>query len=82
MAGSQLIAQGIDRRRAILRFVKTYVRRHGHSPSIEEIAVGVALASKSAARHHVDMLVQQKFLAITPGKYRSLRVINDGRYPS
>lgn len=82
MAGSVLIAQGIDRRRAILRFVKAFKKKQGFAPSIEEIAAGVALSSKSAARHHVDILIEERYLAITPGKYRSLRVTNDGRYPA
>lgn len=81
MAGSALIAQGIDKRRAILKFIKAYVKKHRFPPSIDEIAVGVD-GSKTAVRYHIAILQDEKFLAMTPGQYRSLRVINDGRYPA
>jgi repressor LexA len=80
MAGSALMAQGIDRRRAILRFVKAYLKKNHHAPSIEEIADGVDLASKTAVRHHLAVLREQKYVDWTEGKYRSLRIINDSRY--
>lgn len=80
MAGSALLAQGIDRRRAILKFVRGYIKKNTIPPSIEEIAEGVGLASKTAVRHHLDILREEKWVAWTDGKYRSLRVINDGRY--
>lgn len=80
MAGSALMAQGIDRRRAILRFVRTYVRKNSIPPSFQEIAEGVGLGSRTAVRHHLDILRDEKWVNWTEGKYRSLRVINDGRY--
>lgn len=75
MASSALIAQGIDRRRAIVRFVKAYVKKNGFAPSVEEIAEGVDLASKTAVRHHLDVLKDEGVITWTPGKYRSLRVL-------
>ena len=75
MASSALIAQGIDRRRAILRFVKKYVATHGFAPSVEEITEGVGLSSKTATRHHLDVLKENGDVTWTPGKYRSLRLV-------
>jgi repressor LexA len=80
MAGSALLAQGIDRRRAILKFVRSYVKKNGFAPSIAEIAEGVDLASKTAVRHHLEVLKSEKWVTWTDGKYRSLQVINDARY--
>lgn len=80
MAGSALLAQGIDRRRAILRFVRTYMKKNGYAPSIAEIAVGVDLASKTAVRHHLEHLKGEGWVTWTDGRYRSLRVVNEGRY--
>lgn len=76
MAGAKLITQGIERRRAIMRFIKDYMKRNGFAPSIDEIATAVDLSSKTAVRHHIDILVEEGQLAVTPGKYRSLRVLD------
>lgn len=74
MAGSATIVAGIERRAAILRFVKAYHRRNQISPSIEEIADGVGLSSKATVRHHLKLLVADGKLLRDPGKYRSLRL--------
>lgn len=81
MAGSALLAQGIDRRRAILRFIKDFSKREGFPPSIAEIAAGVDLQSNTAVRHHLGTLKDEGFVDWTDGKYRSLHVTNTGRYP-
>lgn len=81
MAGSALIAQGIDRRRAILRFVKDYTRREGYPPSIAEIAAGVELSSNTAVRHHLETLREEGFVDWTPDRYRSLKILKTTRYP-
>ena len=73
MAGSATIAAGIERRAAIVRFVKQFHARKRMSPSIEEIAEGVGLASKATVRYHVDRLVDEGKLIRDPGRYRSLR---------
>lgn len=81
MAGSALIAQGIDRRRAILRFVKDYTKKEGYPPSIAEIATGVNLASNTAVRHHLETLKTEGFVDWTPDRYRSLQILKTSRYP-
>ena len=81
MAGSKLLAQGIDRRRAILKFVKAYTKEYGFSPTVMEVAEGVGVG-RTAARYHINLLIDEKYMAMTEGKYRSLRVVNDGRYPA
>lgn len=75
MAGAATIAQGIDRRRKIVAFIKRYIAKNGFAPSIEEIAEGVELSSKTAVRHHLQKLVQDGHVTMQAGKYRSLRVI-------
>lgn len=80
MAGSALIAQGIERRRAILRFVKGYIKREGCAPSIAEIASGVDLSSNTAVRHHLETLRDEGFVDWHDGRYRSLRITNTDRY--
>lgn len=52
MASAASTAQVIERRRAILRFIKAYKKNHESSPTIEEIRVAVGLASKNSVQHH------------------------------
>lgn len=81
MAGAALMAQGIEKRRQILRFVKRYQARHGFSPTTLEIAEDLGASSKNAVRHHLATLAREGFVTTEPRKHRSLRIINDGRYP-
>lgn len=73
------MAQGIDRRRAILRYVKAYWKKNGYAPSLDDIAGSVEL-SRNATKHHLDKLIDEGYMERTPGRYRSLRVISDARY--
>lgn len=81
MAGSALMAQGIDKRRHILRFIKAYSRKHGFSPTVEEIAAELGVASKNAVRYHLAILIEEGFVAQQTRKHRSLQVLDEGRYP-
>lgn len=83
MAGSALLARGIDQRRAILRFVKKYQKSNGVSPSVQEIADDLGLSSKTAVRHHLDTLKDEGWVDWSSGKHRSLRLLKpDARYPN
>ena len=59
MAGSETIAAGIDRRRDIMRFFREYTRRNGIPPTMQEVATGVGLQSRTSVRHHVEKLIEQ-----------------------
>lgn len=76
MAGAELIAQGIVRRRAILSFIRSYVKDFGVSPSMVEIAEHVGV-TKTAVRNHLDIMVGDGTLANAPGRHRSIRVLSN-----
>lgn len=80
MAGAALIAQGIEKRRAILKFLRAQAKR-GLTPSVEEIADHLQVSSKNAVRHHLQVLIDEGFITMVPRQHRSIRVIRDGRYP-
>ena len=71
--------QGDERREAIVLFIREYWDTFGISPSVDEIAQGVGLASKTAARHHLAVLSEQGLVVSTPGKYRSIRLTTPRR---
>lgn len=64
------------REKAILEFIKAYVRLHGVSPSYEVIAHGVGLKSKSNIHRFVHRLEEMGYLRIKPYKFRSIKVID------
>jgi SOS-response transcriptional repressor LexA len=82
MVSSALIAKGIDRRRAILRFCKAYIAKHEYGPSLLEITEAVGLSSKTAVRNHLDVMVREGSIKLDPGKYRSLRVVEKVKIPA
>lgn len=82
MAGTELIQQGVDRRRAIYAFVKDFIKENGYGPSIDEITTGIAVQSKTAVRHHLTKMIEQGVITMTPGKYRSIRVPDGRRLPT
>lgn len=80
MAGEALLQRGLDNRRAIYAFCKTEIKTNKVSPSLDEIATAVGL-SRTAARYHLQNLVDQGILEVTPGTYRSIRVPDGRRKP-
>lgn len=64
-----------DRKLKILDFIAATLRARGYPPSVEEIAVAVGLASKSAAHHHLEVLEREGYLTKGAQKTsRSLRL--------
>lgn len=76
MAGAQLLAQGTQRRVAILRFIRAYRADNGFSPSLQEIADGAdgGPISRTAVRHHIHVLLDRGVLANRKGAYRTLTI--------
>lgn len=65
-----------EREKAILEFIKAYVRLHGVSPSYEVIAQGVGLRSKSNIHRLIHKLEEMGHLRLKPYKFRSIKVVD------
>ena len=66
---------GVTRRQnAVLEFVTKYCAEHGYSPSYQEIAEAVGIASKSGVKRLVDGLVERGRLEMMPRRARSMVV--------
>ena len=66
---------GVTRRQnAVLEFVAKYCAEHGHSPSYQEIADAVGIASKSGVKRLIDGLVERGRLEMLPRRARSMVV--------
>ena len=75
MPSPATIQQGVDRRRDILKFCKTYIKKNGYGPSLQEISDGVGLHSPSGVRVHLQTLVADGKITWQSGVYRSLRIV-------
>ena len=66
---------GVTRRQnAVLEFVTKYCAEHGHSPSYQEIADALGIASKSGVKRLIDGLVERGRLEMLPRRARSMVV--------
>jgi SOS-response transcriptional repressor LexA len=66
--------QGIDRRAAIVEFVRAYWAEHSIPPTLTEITAGVGLNSHAGVLNHVRRLFADGILEMTPGTARSIRL--------
>ncbi len=62
------------RQKEVLDFVSAYVQHHGYSPSYEEMAEGLDLASVATVHKHVSALEAKEYLKRAPNMSRSLEV--------
>jgi len=67
--------QGEDRRTQIVQFVADYWIAEHIAPSVADVTRGCGFATKSAAKYHLDLLVEAGVLARKAGVPRSLRVV-------
>ena len=70
-----VVRLGVTRRQnAVLAFVSKYCEEHGCSPSYQEIADAVGIASKSGVKRLIDGLVERGRLEMMPRRARSMVV--------
>ena len=61
---------------AVLDYLREFTETNGYSPSYREIMSGLGLSSVSAVAEHIDNLVEKGVLEKTPGKERSLTILD------
>ena len=62
------------RQKEVLDFISAYVQDNGYSPSYEEMAEGLDLASVATVHKHVSALEAKAYLKRAPNMSRSLEV--------
>jgi repressor LexA len=67
-----------DRQARVLRFIEQYIRRHGYSPSIREIADGLGM-TPAGAHYHVQMLKKKNLLTYQPNRIRTITLVKSKR---
>lgn len=76
MAGKAALKQGELRRKAILKFVRNFWKKQGHSPTIQEIADAVGLASPNATRNHLFKLRDTGFITMKEKVARAITPVD------
>lgn len=57
-----------------LQFIRKYIKRHGYSPTLDEIAMGRGLSSKGSMHREVRALADAGHIRLAPGRKRSIRL--------
>ena len=64
------------RQKEVMEFITGFVRENGYSPSYEELAAGLKLASVATVHKHVSSLEAKQYLNRAYNQSRSLQVTN------
>src|SRR5579875_2770982 len=62
------------RQKEVMDFLSTFITKHGYSPSYEEIASGLGLASLATVHKHVQALESKQYLRRNYNHSRSLEI--------
>lgn len=63
-----------EKQQKVLNFIKTYIEMKGFPPSMQNIASGLGLKSRSNIHRIIHELKSQGLLALEPNKVRTLKV--------
>jgi repressor LexA len=55
-------------------FIRSYIRSYGYSPTLTEIASGIAVRSKGLISRYVHALAEADLIELVPGTHRSIRL--------
>lgn len=69
-----------NRQNSIINFIKKYIAKNGHSPSIREIASGVNLSSPATVHVHIKNLIDMGYLRRDDKNELELMVPNEFEY--
>lgn len=65
-----------DRWEMVLRFIKAYQKIHGVPPSLEVMAKGLGMRSRSNMHRIVWRLEQEGHLQVKPNRFRGVKVVD------
>ena len=59
----------------VQNFIRAFIQRHGHSPSLREIGEGVDIQSRGAVHRHVQNLIDRGVLKRARSGWRTLELV-------
>ena len=63
-----------ERQRLVLEFIKTYIEMKGFAPSLQDIATGLGMKSRSNIHRIVHDLRRNGLLTVRPHRVRTIRL--------
>ena len=63
-----------DRQRRVLEFIQTYIKMKGFAPSMQDVATGMGLKSRSNIHRIVRYLEDNGLLTTVPHKFRTIKI--------
>lgn len=67
-----------DTKLNILKFIVEWLEKNRASPTLEEIAVVIGLASRSSVQYHIDNLIGEGHLTRPPRRHRMITPTQQG----
>jgi repressor LexA len=67
------------KQKLVLDYIRSFIEKHGHAPSYEEIAHGVGLSSPSTIHSHVEKLEHKGYLTKKWNANRSIDLVGHAR---
>jgi repressor LexA len=65
-----------ERQKLVLEFIKTYWEMKGHAPSMQDVATGLNMKSRSNIHRIIHDLRKNGYLRLTPTQARTLKVMD------
>lgn len=63
-----------SRQRMVLEFIQTYIKMKGFAPSMQDIATGLGLKSRSNIHRIIHRLEKYGLLVTSPNKVRTIKL--------
>ena len=66
-----------DRQQDTYNFIRQYIKQHGRSPLLSDVAQGIGLSSQGSVHNYIQALVNEGLVERTVGRSRGLRLVKD-----
>lgn len=65
-----------ERQRLVLEFIETYIKMKGFAPSMQDVATGLGMKSRSNIHRVIHDLRRMGHLRLNPHKVRTVKVVD------
>jgi repressor LexA len=65
-----------EKQRLVLEFIETYIKMKGFAPSMQDIASGLGMKSRSNIHRIIHSLKRDGHLSLKPHKVRTMKVMD------
>ncbi|RKZ78682.1 MAG: repressor LexA [Gammaproteobacteria bacterium] len=66
-----------DRQQDTYNFIRQYIKQHGRSPLLSDVAQGIGLSSQGSVHNYIQALVNEGLVERTVGRSRGLHLVEE-----